>query len=52
MKKYGVNHRAATTYHPQTSSKVEVTNRELKRILEKTVHRNRRDLSERLDDAF
>ena len=34
---YGVTHRIATPYHPQTSDQVEVSNRELKRILEKTV---------------
>ncbi|GKB85542.1 reverse transcriptase domain-containing protein [Tanacetum coccineum] len=38
FKKYGVHHRIATTYHPQTSGQVENTNRALKRILEKTLH--------------
>jgi len=36
--KYGVKHYVATPYHPQTSGQVEVSNRELKRILEKTVN--------------
>ncbi|KAL5562744.1 hypothetical protein UlMin_032491 [Ulmus minor] len=36
LSKYGVTHRVATPYHPQTSGQVEVSNRELKRILEKT----------------
>ncbi|GJZ47842.1 reverse transcriptase domain-containing protein [Tanacetum coccineum] len=36
LKKYGVHHRIATTYHPQTSGQVENTNRALQRILEKT----------------
>ncbi|GJV31775.1 reverse transcriptase domain-containing protein [Tanacetum coccineum] len=35
MSKYGVTHRLATAYHPQTSGQVEVSNRGLKRILEK-----------------
>ncbi|GJY51794.1 reverse transcriptase domain-containing protein [Tanacetum coccineum] len=35
MKRYGVNHRFSTSYHPQTSGQVENTNRALKRILEK-----------------
>ncbi|GKD66877.1 reverse transcriptase domain-containing protein, partial [Tanacetum coccineum] len=33
MSKYGVTHRLATAYHPQTSGQVEVSNRGLKRIL-------------------
>nr|GEV66428.1 reverse transcriptase domain-containing protein [Tanacetum cinerariifolium] len=37
MIKYGVTHRLSTTYHPQTSGQVEVSNRRLKRILEKTI---------------
>nr|GFB45615.1 reverse transcriptase domain-containing protein [Tanacetum cinerariifolium]GFB45682.1 reverse transcriptase domain-containing protein [Tanacetum cinerariifolium] len=36
MLKYGVSHRLATTYHPQTSGQVEVSNRGLKQILERT----------------
>ncbi|GJS77814.1 reverse transcriptase domain-containing protein [Tanacetum coccineum] len=37
MKRYGVNHRFSTSYHPQTSGQVENTNKALKRILEKTI---------------
>ena len=37
LRRYGVSHRLATPYHPQTSGQVEVSNQELKRILEKTV---------------
>nr|GEX56863.1 reverse transcriptase domain-containing protein [Tanacetum cinerariifolium] len=40
MSKYGVTHRLSTVYHPQTSSQVEVSNRGLKRILERTVEKN------------
>ncbi|GJW26515.1 reverse transcriptase domain-containing protein [Tanacetum coccineum] len=36
MLKYGVTHRLSTAYHPQTSGQVEVSNRGLKRILERT----------------
>nr|GEX16474.1 reverse transcriptase domain-containing protein [Tanacetum cinerariifolium]GEX19526.1 reverse transcriptase domain-containing protein [Tanacetum cinerariifolium] len=36
MTKYGVTHRLATAYHPQTSRQVEVFNRGLKRIIERT----------------
>nr|GEU51785.1 hypothetical protein [Tanacetum cinerariifolium] len=51
MSKYGVTHRLATTYHPQTSGQVEVSNRGLKRILERTVGENRASWSEKLEDA-
>nr|GEX67545.1 reverse transcriptase domain-containing protein [Tanacetum cinerariifolium] len=52
MHKYGVNHRLSTTYHPQTSGQVEVTNRGLKRILERTIGQNRASWSDKLDDAL
>ncbi|GJS00474.1 reverse transcriptase domain-containing protein [Tanacetum coccineum] len=52
MSKYGVTHRLATAYHPQTSGQVEVSNRGLKRILERTVGENRASWSDKLDDAF
>nr|GFB33233.1 putative nucleotidyltransferase, ribonuclease H [Tanacetum cinerariifolium] len=52
LKYYEVNHSVATPYHPQTSRQVEVSNREIKRILEKTVHSDRKDWSLRLDDAL
>nr|GEY99563.1 hypothetical protein [Tanacetum cinerariifolium] len=37
MLKYGVTHRLSIAYHPQTIRKVEVSNRGLKRILERTI---------------
>ncbi|GKD90692.1 reverse transcriptase domain-containing protein [Tanacetum coccineum] len=48
----GVTHRLATAYHPQTSGQVEVSNRGLKRILERTVGENRASWSDKLDDAL
>nr|GEV92748.1 DNA-directed DNA polymerase [Tanacetum cinerariifolium] len=45
MTKYGVTHRLATAYHPQTSGQVEVPNRGLKRILKRTVAENRTDIA-------
>ncbi|XP_038976654.1 uncharacterized protein LOC113463578 [Phoenix dactylifera] len=36
LKKYGVTHKVALSYHPQTNGQVELANRELKQILEKT----------------
>nr|GEX64050.1 reverse transcriptase domain-containing protein [Tanacetum cinerariifolium] len=47
----GVTHRLSTAYHPQTSGQVEVTNRGLKRILERTVGENRALWVDKLDDA-
>nr|GEZ41972.1 reverse transcriptase domain-containing protein [Tanacetum cinerariifolium] len=52
MLKYGVTHRLSTAYHPQTSGKVEVSNRGLKRILERTIGENRASWSDKLDDAL
>ena len=50
--KYGVTHKVATAYHPQTSGQVEVSNREIKRILERTVSSTRKDWAHKLDDAL
>nr|GEU94396.1 reverse transcriptase domain-containing protein [Tanacetum cinerariifolium] len=59
MQKYGVTHRLATPYHPQTSGQVEVSNRGLKCILERTVGENcaswkvqLNELNELLDQAY
>nr|GEY52498.1 reverse transcriptase domain-containing protein [Tanacetum cinerariifolium] len=52
MQKFGVTHRLATPYHPQTSGQVEVSNRGLKRILERTIGENRASWSDKLDDAL
>ncbi|KAG9450380.1 hypothetical protein H6P81_010345 [Aristolochia fimbriata] len=52
LKKFGVRHKVATPYHAQTSGQVEVSNRELKRILEKTVSLSRKDWAIKLDDAL
>ena len=52
MKKYGVTHKVATPYHPQTSGQVEISNRAIKTILEKTVNASRKDWSSKLDDAL
>nr|GFA68379.1 reverse transcriptase domain-containing protein [Tanacetum cinerariifolium] len=52
MSTYGVTHRLATAYHPQTSGQVEVLNRGLKHILERTIGENRTSWSEKLKDAL
>ncbi|XP_026453249.1 uncharacterized protein LOC113354005, partial [Papaver somniferum] len=49
VRKYGITHKVATPYHPQTSGQVEVSNREIKHILEKTVNPSRKDWSIRLN---
>lgn len=52
LKKQGFHHRVATTYHPQTSRQVKVSNRQIKQILEKTVGTTRKDWSKKLDKAL
>ncbi|CAN6725601.1 unnamed protein product [Malus baccata var. baccata] len=52
LAKYGITHRVATPYHPQTSEQVEVSNREIKRILDKTIGSTREDWSLKLNDAL
>nr|GFA54032.1 reverse transcriptase domain-containing protein [Tanacetum cinerariifolium] len=54
MSKYGITHRLSTAYHPQTSGHVEVTNRGLKRILERTAYENSfiyKERTKKLHDA-
>ena len=43
LTKYGVKHKVATAYHPQTSCQVELANREIKTILMKVVNSNIKD---------
>ncbi|GJS00008.1 reverse transcriptase domain-containing protein [Tanacetum coccineum] len=50
--KHMVYHKLSTAYHPQSSGQTEVTNRAIKRILEKSVGYNRKDWSEKLNDAL
>ncbi|KAL4353014.1 hypothetical protein GQ457_06G014200 [Hibiscus cannabinus] len=52
LRKLGINHKLSTAYHPQTNGQAEVSNREIKSILEKVVNPNRKDWSLRLDDAL
>ena len=45
LEHYGVRHKVATSYHPQTNGQTEVSNREIKKILEKTISFSRKDWS-------
>ena len=52
LARYGVKHKVTTPYHPQTSGQVEVSNRELKKILERTVSKLRKEWARKLDDTL
>ena len=52
LRKYGITHKIATSYHPQISGQVKVSNREVKNILHKIVRPDRKDWSNKLDDAL
>ena len=52
LTKYGVKHKVATPYHPQTSGQVELANREIKTILMKVVNSNRKVWSHKLLDSL
>ncbi|CAN6725983.1 unnamed protein product [Malus baccata var. baccata] len=52
LRKYNVNHKVSTPYHPQTNGQAEVSNREIKQILEKTIGPTRKDWSLHLEDTL
>ena len=52
MSIYGIKHIMSLAYHPQTNRQAEISNREIKKILEKTVSSSRKDWSLKLDDAL
>nr|XP_009802943.1 PREDICTED: uncharacterized protein LOC104248389 [Nicotiana sylvestris] len=52
LEKYDVHHKVATPYHPQTSGQVEVSNKEIKSMLTKTVNATRIDWARKLDDTL
>ena len=43
MSRYGIRHVMGLTYHPRSNGKAEISNREIKKILEKTVNSRRKD---------
>ena len=52
LSKYGVRHPTALSYHPRCNGQAKISNREIKRILEKTVNVSWKDWSEKMDDVL
>ena len=52
LKKYGVHHKYGLGYHPKTSCQVEISNNEIKAILQKIVATSRKDWVDKLNDAL
>ncbi|RDX81099.1 Gag-Pol polyprotein, partial [Mucuna pruriens] len=52
LHKYGVVHRIAIAYHPQTNGQVEVLNRETKKTLQKKTNPSQKDWSRLVEDAL
>ena len=52
MSRYGVRHVIDLTYHPQSNGQAEISDREIKNNLEKTVNASRKDWSTKLNDAL
>ena len=52
MSRYGIKHLMRLAYHPQSNGQAQISNREIKKILEKTVNASRKDWSIKLDDAL
>ena len=52
FKKFGVQHKVTTPYHPQANGQVELCNREVKKILQKIVKLDGKDWANKLDEAL
>ena len=52
MRRYEIRHVMRLAYHPQSNGQAEISNMEIKKILEKTVNSSRKDLSLKLDYAL
>ncbi|RDX82349.1 gag-pol, partial [Mucuna pruriens] len=52
LEKYGLVHRIATAYHPQTNGQAEVFNREIKKILQKLTNPGQKDWSHHLENVL
>ncbi|GKD23719.1 reverse transcriptase domain-containing protein [Tanacetum coccineum] len=52
LQRYGVTYKLSMVYHPQSNGQTEVTNRAIKRILERSVGYNPKGWSEKCNDAL
>ena len=52
MGKYRVKHAMGLAYHSQSNGQAEISNKEIKKILEKTVNTNRKDWAIKLEDTL
>ena len=52
LAKYWVKHQVSLAYHPSSNGQAEVSNREIKKILEKTVNVMRKDWANKIDDSL
>jgi transposase InsO family protein len=52
LSKLGIEHRISTAYHPQINGQAETSNRQLKSILNKTIEKDGKDWSKKLDGAL
>ena len=52
LQKYGVRHRTSLAYHPYSNGQAEVSNREIKSIMKKTVNSSKKDWSKKIEDAL
>ncbi|XP_050387214.1 uncharacterized protein LOC126803449 [Argentina anserina] len=52
LQNYGIKHKVSSPYHPQSSGQAKVSNREIKRILEKSIGPNWKNWFQRLDDIL
>ena len=52
MSRYEIRHVMGLAYHPQLNGQAEISNREIKKIMKKTVNLSSKDWSIKLDDAL
>jgi transposase InsO family protein len=52
LSKVGVDYQIATLYHPQTSGQAEMSNKQIKNILQKTVYQMGRKWRSKLNEAL